>query len=567
MNSHRQSHQRGHVLAVPAEAQYTAASRNSRPSGGFFAHHGLWAPGVRVFRQLGFAAKATIISLAFLIPLVGLLLWQLHSQNLNAVDARKAATRQHVEIAVGVLESVYNQEKAGTLSHEAAQAQAKQYLAHLRYDSKEYFWINDFDARIVMHPIKPELNGQDGAGMKDPNGFTMFAAFAATAKNQGAGFVGYQWPKPGKDKPVDKVSYVKAFQPWGWVVGLGIYVDDLRDEWMRLMEIDLGIMVLSVLMAGYLFLSFYKVMDGGLKETRRHLNAMTEGDLTTSPSPWGRDEAAQLMLELRRMQTSLRDMVMEVRHSSDQIVHSSSEVATGSLDLSARTEQAAANLEQSASAMEQISATVRNTAEHSEEAARVARHNAQAAQSGGQVMSEMAATMSRISASSSKIADILSTIDGIAFQTNILALNAAVEAARAGEQGRGFAVVASEVRVLAQRSAQAAKEIKTLIQSSQDEVAQGADVVQRAGASIEDIVQSTSRVNQLLAEIATGAKEQSQSLGQVGSAIQDLDRMTQQNAALVEQTSAASGAMREQAQHLSARVAQFRLPNDHQAVR
>lgn len=536
-------------------------------SNGFFAHHGLWAPGVRLFRQLGFAAKASIISLAFLIPLVSLLLWQLHTQNTNAVEARKAATRQHVEIAIGVLQSIGAEEQSGRMSREAAQAFAKKQIASLRYDSKEYFWINDFDARIVMHPIKPELNGQDGAGMKDPNGFAMFPAFAATAKNQGAGFVDYQWPKPGKDKPVDKVSYVQAYAPWGWVVGSGIYVDDLRDEWIHLLEVDISILALSILIAGYLFLSFYKVMNGGLKETRRHLNAMTDGDLTTSPSPWGRDEAAQLMLELRKMQKSLREMVTEVRHSSDQIVHSSTEVATGSLDLSARTEQAAANLEQSASAMEQIAATVAQTAGHSEEAARVARHNAEAAQEGGQVMSEMVSTMGRISGSSNKIAEIIGTIDGIAFQTNILALNAAVEAARAGEQGRGFAVVASEVRVLAHRSAQAAKEIKALIQSSQEEVALGSDVVQRAGSSIEDIVQSTRRVNELLDQIATGAREQSQGLSQVGSAIQELDRMTQQNAALVEETSAASDAMREQARHLAARVAQFRLPDEVQARR
>ena len=226
---------------------------------------------------------------------------------------------------------------------------------------------------------------------------------------------------------------------------------------------DRRIVVASLLFAAYLFLCFYRVMEGGLRETRRHLRAMTQGDLTTSPSPWGGDEAAQLMLELRDMQDSLRGMVLRVRRSSDEIVHSSSEIASGALDLSARTEQAAANLEQSAASMEEIASTVRTIAESTQEASRVARHNAQTASDGGRVMGDVVRTMEGIRGSSRKIGEITATIDSIAFQTNILALNAAVEAARAGDQGRGFAVVASEVRVLAQRSAHAAREIKGLI--------------------------------------------------------------------------------------------------------
>ncbi len=301
-------------------------------------------------------------------------------------------------------------------------------------------------------------------------------------------------------------------------------------------------------------------MEGGLNETRRHLRAMTDGDLTTSPSPWGRDEAAQLMLELRNMQESLRRMVSSVRRSSHEIVQSSGEVATGAMDLSARTEQTAANLEQSAASMEQISATVRSSADHASEAAHVAAGNEALAAEGGQVMHDVVKTMESIRQSSTKISDIIGTIDGIAFQTNILALNAAVEAARAGDQGRGFAVVAAEVRSLAQRSANAAHEIKDLISGSVSQVNAGSAVVDAAGAKMAGIVQASQRLNGLLCEIANGTREQSQGIVQIGQAVNELDRMTQQNAALVEQTAAAASAMKQQATALAAEVDRFRMP-------
>jgi methyl-accepting chemotaxis protein len=333
-------------------------------------------------------------------------------------------------------------------------------------------------------------------------------------------------------------------------------VDKIRTKLL----FQLTLSAVFVAMAGYLMMAFYRVMMGGLSETRRHLRAMTQGDLTTSPSPWGNDEAAQLMLELRAMQDSLRGMVLRVRHSSDEIVHSSSEIASGASDLSARTEQAAASLQQSAASMEEISSTVKSTADNTQEAARVARHNVQTASDGGRVMGEVVQTMEGIRSSSAQIGEIIGTIDSIAFQTNILALNAAVEAARAGEQGRGFAVVASEVRMLAQRSAEAAREIKVLISRSVEQVQAGAAVVRGAGTTIEEIVASSQRVDQLLGEVADGAREQSLGIGQIGQAVQELDRMTQQNAAMVEQTAAAATAMKDQAHTLAEEVARFKIP-------
>jgi len=546
------------VVSPGSDAPSRLAGRISDNKTGFFAHHGVWAPGVRLFRQLRFAAKAWIISLAFALPLLGLLAWQVASEYDQALLARKDATRQHVEVAHGLIAWAHAQEASGRLPRAEAQKTALQALAKLRYDGKEYFWVNDMHPRVLMHPIKPELNGQDVSGLKDPNGLALFRAFVAEVQQHGKGFVAYQWPKPGHEQPVDKVSYVMGFEPWGWVVGSGVYTGDLRDTAQRHAAVQAAVVAGSLLLAAYLFLCFYRVMDGGLRETRRHLHAMTEGDLTTSPVPWGEDEAAQLMLALSAMQESLRAMVQRVRQSSQAIVLSSGEIASGAMDLSGRTEQAAANLEQSAASMEQIAATVRATADHTHEAAQVARQNAGIAAEGGRVMQDVVLTMDGIRGASAQIGDIIGTIEGIAFQTNILALNAAVEAARAGEQGRGFAVVATEVRMLAQRSSQAAREIKHLIGSSVEQVEAGTTTVRNAGATIAQIVASSRRVDQLLGEVATGAREQSTGVQQIGESVQDLDRMTQQNAALVEQTAAAATAMNEQARTLADAVARFK---------
>jgi len=271
------------------------------------------------------------------------------------------------------------------------------------------------------------------------------------------------------------------------------------------------------------------------------------GNLGTPVPVQGRDEFVPLLLQLQRMQSALQGLVGQVRTSSDSIATASSEIAAGNTDLSNRTEQTAGNLQQTASAMEQLTGTVRQSAESARQANQMAVSAADVAQRGGAVVSRVVATMEEINASSRRIADIVGVIDGIAFQTNILALNAAVEAARAGEQGRGFAVVASEVRSLAQRSAEAAKDIKQLIGGSVEKVESGTALVGDAGRTMADIVQSVQRVADIIGEIVVAAGEQAQGIAQVNDSVAKLDQMTQQNAALVEQSAAAADSLRVQA--------------------
>ncbi len=284
-----------------------------------------------------------------------------------------------------------------------------------------------------------------------------------------------------------------------------------------------------------------------------------EGDLTQDIRPDRHDEVGEVVKTLAVMQGALRDMVAQVRQSSESIQVASSEVAVGNQDLSQRTEQTASNLQNAASSMEQLTGTVRQTADSASTANQLASSAAQAAQRGGDVVSQVVSNMQEITASSRKIGEIIGVIDGIAFQTNILALNAAVEAARAGEQGRGFAVVAGEVRNLAQRSATAAREIKTLINASVEKVESGSRLVQDAGATMGEIVSGVQRVSDIIGEITAATSEQSGELGQVNVAVTHLDQMTQQNAALVEQSAAAAESLKDQADKLAGVVSVFRL--------
>ena len=324
---------------------------------------------------------------------------------------------------------------------------------------------------------------------------------------------------------------------------------------LALMVFSLVALALGVWFAVTLTRSITRPLRGAAEVA----DAIAKFDLTRRVPAGGRDETGQLLSALGGMQAQLLKLIGDVRGSAENIGTASSEIAIGNHDLSARTEQTASNLQEVAASMTQLTGTVRQTADAAMTANQLSSSAAETAQRGGAVMGQVVSTMGQISDSSRRIADIIGTIDGIAFQTNILALNAAVEAARAGEQGRGFAVVAGEVRSLAQRSAEAAKEIKTLIGASVERVESGSRLVEDAGGAMGEIVASVQRVADIIGEISAAAREQSDGIQQVNAAVGQLDQMTQQNAALVEESAAAAESLKEQSQRLAGAIAVFQL--------
>jgi methyl-accepting chemotaxis protein len=325
----------------------------------------------------------------------------------------------------------------------------------------------------------------------------------------------------------------------------------------------IGLLAASLLAGAAMAVVITRSVVRPLQEAVAAATAIAGNDLSQPLHSQRGDELGDLLRALGRMQESLRQMVGHVRLSSGSISTASAEIASGNRDLSARTEQTASNLQQAASSMEQLTGTVKQSADSARQANQLATSAAEVAARGGAVVSRVVATMDDINASSKKIADIIGVIDGIAFQTNILALNAAVEAARAGEQGRGFAVVAGEVRNLAQRSAQAAKEIKGLIGASVEKVESGSKLVADAGKTMQEIVGSVQRVTDIIGEISAAASEQSDGIGQVNTSVLQLDQMTQQNAALVEQSAGAAESLKDQANKLAQVVGTFRLDEHH----
>lgn len=337
-----------------------------------------------------------------------------------------------------------------------------------------------------------------------------------------------------------------------------IAVEESNSSYSTAVWIIISVLLVVLLVILAAWVGIKRGMIAPMNHLIENIRHIAGGDLEQKINVHGTNEMGQLAESLRHMQSELVRTVGDVRNGADAIYSGASEISAGNNDLSSRTEQQAASLEETAASMEELTATVKQNAENARQASHLALSASGTAQKGGKVVDNVVQTMRDITASSQKIADIISVIDGIAFQTNILALNAAVEAARAGEQGRGFAVVAGEVRNLAQRSAQAAREIKGLIEDSVSRVELGSTLVESAGETMDEIVSAVTRVTDIMGEIASASDEQSRGIDQVGLAVAEMDRVTQQNASLVEESAAAAAALEEQASRLTQAVAVFR---------
>ncbi len=513
---------------------------------------------IPVARRLGLLIASAILGLVLLLA------YLLVSERQLLMSERQSAVRQTVEVAHDLLVHFHSESIKGRMTEDEAKQRALEAIKALRYSGTEYFWINDMQPRMVMHPIKPELDGKELRENKDPTGKHLFVEMVEVVKAKGAGDVPYMWPKPGSDQPVQKVSYVKGFAPWGWIVGSGVYVDTVNAAIMaRTFNSGLGALVLGLLLLGIGLLiarSILRQMGGEPADVNAITHRMAQGDLSMEITLKPGDQSS-IMHGIKSMRDNMSSIVAHVRSGSESVATASEQIAQGNQDLSARTESQASSLEETAASMEELGSTVRQNADNARQANQLAQSASTVAVKGGEVVAQVVDTMQGINDSSRRIADIINVIDGIAFQTNILALNAAVEAARAGEQGRGFAVVASEVRNLASRSAEAAKEIKQLITESVSRVEQGTTLVDQAGRTMQEVVASIRRVTDIMGEISAASSEQSAGVSQVGEAVTNMDQATQQNAALVEEMAAAAASLNSQAQDLVQAVSVFRLAN------
>ncbi|MFS2027823.1 Cache 3/Cache 2 fusion domain-containing protein [Massilia sp. CT11-137] len=416
---------------------------------------------------------------------------------------------------------------------------------------------------LIVHPVK---EGKNILASKDAGGREFIREMLETKH----GLIQYPWQnaEAGETSPRTKVAAYTLFKDWNWMIAGGTYEDEITTEAASLRNryIVIGLVALAIF-AAILHTVMKRTVTRPLVRARDAAVRIAEGDLTVRIPVDRSDEIGLLAEAMNDISGSLSTVVGQVRSGAEQIANASGEISSGNLDLCSRTEQQAANLASTVNSMQDLTETVRRNAGDAHEANQLAVNTSMVAQEGGRMVREVIDTMDTIKASSGKIGDIIGVIDGIAFQTNILALNAAVEAARAGEQGRGFAVVATEVRNLAQRSAAAAKEIKGLIVASTTEVDTGSRIVQEAGVTMNEVLASAEKVTAIMARISTANAAQSTGIEHINRSIGEMDQVTQQNAALVEEASAAAQAMQEQADQLARSVRLFKLDQQQDTKR
>jgi len=470
--------------------------------------------------------------------------------NAHDVDKLKLVYRDRLQNAVNIAYSaLVNIEKDAALDSQTKQEKAAALLATLRYgpENKDYFWINDMQPKMVMHPYKPEMNGQDLSANADPNGKRLFVEFVKVCRDNGEGFVDYHWPKYGAADPQPKLSYVKLFEPWGWIVGTGVYIDDIQA------------------MAADKEAALANNVDNARREMQTQTtqaNAEMAADIS-SVLKWIAFSSALVLglvclgsffFSRVSITRPIQRIISGLDEAAAQVSAGGGQVAAASQTLAEGAGEQAASIEETSSTLEEISSMTKENAEHSTAADHLIQETNGIVSQANQSMRELTLSMKAIAKASEDTSRIIKTIDEIAFQTNLLALNAAVEAARAGEAGAGFAVVAEEVRSLAMRAAEAARNTAALIKDTMHKVEDGTALAGNTNQGFSRVAESANKVADLVGGIAAATSEQARGIQQVNQAVAEMDKVTQQNASSAEETASASEQMNAQAQQMKQMV-------------
>ena len=462
-----------------------------------------------MFKRLSLSQRIMTLGIGIIVCFTALLGWLYPELRKSAFESKEVALRQLVESATSIVAVQVDAAKRGEITQEEAKARALAVLRTMRYDKSNYFWVNDTTPAMVMHPIKPEMDGKDLRDYKDPHGVYLFKDMVAVAQAKGSGYVSYHWPKPDHDKPVDKTSYVKLVPEWGWIIGSGMYVDDVVAEANKMLFLVFGA-ALAIIIAS-LVLSWTLA---------------------------------------RSISRPIHHAIDELRHGSQSLQSSAGDVADASQAVAESSTEQAASLQETSASVQEIAAVTKRNAESTRQADSLAAAASSSTARGNEAMAQMSEAITAIKQSSDETARIIKVIDEIAFQTNLLALNAAVEAARAGEAGKGFAVVAEEVRNLAQRSAEAARNSNGLLEQARDHADAGVRASRKFSEILGEMTGAIDSLTGILGEVTVASEAQASGVGRIGGAMEQLDVVTQKNASSSEQLSAAGQQLSTQAAEL-----------------